>query len=205
MKVEILYMPRSDNLYKIPDNIPIPIDDGACDHLPGLRLPSVALQSTSGRVVDLANLLGRVVVYCYPRTGQPDVDPPPGWNEIPGARGCTPQSCAFRDHYQDLQKLGAQVFGLSAQDTDYQQEAVARLHLPFELLSDSAFVFADRLKLPTFEIAGMRLIKRLTLITHDAQIKKVFYPVFPPDKNAEEVMDWLARQGNSLIQDCGPK
>ena len=193
MKVERLLMPRSDNLYEVPDNIPVPVDDGACDHLPGARLPSVALQSTSSRVLDLAGLTGRVVIYCYPRTGQPNVDPPPGWNEIPGARGCTPQSCAFRDHYQELQKLGAQIFGLSAQDTDYQREAAARLHLPFELLSDSSFQFTDRLRLPTFEAAGMRLIKRLTLITRDAQIEQVFYPVFPPDKNAEEVIAWLAK------------
>jgi len=193
MKVERLLMPRSDNLYEVPDNILVPVDDGACDHLPGARLPSVALQSTSSRVLDLAGLTGRVVIYCYPRTGQPNVDPPPGWNEIPGARGCTPQSCAFRDHYQELQKLGAQIFGLSAQDTDYQREAAARLHLPFELLSDSSFQFTDRLRLPTFEAAGMRLIKRLTLITRDAQIEQVFYPVFPPDKNAEEVIAWLAK------------
>ena len=186
-------MPRSDNLCEIPGNAPVPVDDGACNHLTGMRIPSVALLSTSGRVVDLAGLPGYVVVYCYPRTGQPDVDPPKGWNEIPGARGCTPQSCAFRDHYQELQILGAQVFGLSTQDTDYQREAAERLQLPFELLSDSALEFANRLRLPTFEIAGMILIKRLTLIAHDGQIVKVFYPVFPPDRNADEVMNWLSQ------------
>ncbi len=190
-------MPRSDNLYEIPSNVPVPVDDGACDHLTGMRLPSVALRSTSGHLVDLAGLAGRVVIYCYPRTGRPDVDPPQGWNEIPGARGCTPQACAFRDHYQELQKLGAQVFGLSTQDTDYQREAVARLHLPFELLSDSELEFANRLRLPTFEIAGMRLIKRLTLIAYDGEIEKVFYPVFPPDQNAHEVINWLARHNRS--------
>ena len=186
-------MPRSDNLYQIPNNLPVPVDDGVCNHLTGMSLPSVLLISTSARLVDLVGLSGRVVIYCYPRTGQPDVDPPRGWNEIPGARGCTPQACAFRDHYQELQKLGAQVFGLSTQDTDYQQEAVARLHLPFELLSDSDLEFANQLRLPTFEIAGMRLIERLTLIVHNCVIEKVFYPVFPPDKNANEVIDWLAR------------
>jgi len=183
-------MPRSDNLYEIPNNVPVPVADGACNHLTGMRLPSVALRSTSGRLVDLAGLSGRVVIYCYPRTGRPDVDPPQGWNEIPGARGCTPQACAFRDHHQELQELGAQVFGLSAQDTDYQREAVARLHLPFELLSDSELELANRLRLPIFEIGGMRLIKRLTLIARGGQIEKVFYPVFPPDKNAN-VMSYL--------------
>ncbi len=186
-------MPRSDNLYEIPNNVPVPVDDGACNHLTGMHLPSVALRSTSDRLVDLAGLSARVVIYCYPRTGRPDVDPPQGWNEIPGARGCTPQACAFRDHHRELQELGAQVFGLSTQDTDYQREAVARLHLPFELLSDSELEFANRLRLPIFEVAGMRLVKRLTLIVRDGQIEKVFYPVFPPDKNANEVIHWLAR------------
>lgn len=190
-------MPRSDNLYEIPNNVPLPVDDGACNHLTGMRLPPVALRSTSGRLVDLAGLSGRVVIYCYPRTGQPDIDPPQGWNEIPGARGCTPQACAFRDHHQELQKLSAQVFGLSTQDTDYQQEAVTRLHLPFELLSDSELEFANRLRLPIFEIAGMRLIKRLTLIACDGEIKRVFYPVFPPDKNAGEVINWLVQYDQS--------
>ena len=189
-------MPRSDNLYELPENIAAPVDDGACNHLMGMRLPSVALTSTAGRVVELAGLPGCVVIYCYPRTGRPGVDPPQGWNEIPGARGCTPQACAFRDHYRELQRLGAQVFGLSTQDSDYQREAAARLHLPFELLSDTALEFAQRLRLPTFEIDGMRLIKRLTLIANDGQIEKVFYPVFPPDKNAEEVIGWLAQALN---------
>ena len=186
-------MPRSDNLYEIPNDVPVPVDDGACNHLAGMRLASVALISTSGRLVDLAGLSGDIVIYCYPRTGRPDVDPPQGWNEIPGARGCTPQACAFRDHHQELQELGAQVFGLSTQDTDYQRETVARLHLPFELLSDSELELANRLRLPIFEIAGMRLIKRLTLIVRDGRIEKVFYPVFPPDENANEVIRWLAR------------
>lgn len=185
-------MARVDNIYELPKNLPVPADDGACRHLPGMSLPSIPLGSTAGRLVDLSQLTGRTVVYCYPRTGQPDKDPPSGWNEIPGARGCTPQSCAFRDHYRELQALGARVFGLSTQDTDYQSEAVERLHLPFELLSDVELAFATALQLPTFAIDSMVLIKRLTLILRDGCIEKVFYPVFPPDRNAAEVMAWLS-------------
>ena len=158
-----------------------------------MQLPSVPLTSTAGRIVDLANLPGRTVVYCYPRTGRPDQEPPNGWNEIPGARGCTPQSCAFRDHYRELQALGAGVFGLSTQSTDYQREAVERLHLPFDLLSDSELVFTRALRLPTFQVESVTLIKRLTLIIVNGRIEKVFYPVFPPDKNAGEVIEWLSR------------
>lgn len=186
-------MPRTDNLYELPKNIPVPVDDGACNHLSGMKLPSVPLMSTRGRVVDIASLLGRTIVYCYPRTSRPDRDPPKGWNEIPGARGCTSQSLAFRDHYKELQSLSARVFGLSTQSTDYQKEAAMRLHLPFELLSDSEFAFAKALRLPTFEVENMVLIKRLALIISDGRIEKVFYPVFPPDKNAEEVIGWLLR------------
>ena len=142
--------------------------------------------------MDLAGLSGRTVVYCYPRTGKPDEEPPRGWNEIPGARGCTPQSCAFRDHFQELQAIGAGVFGLSTQSAEYQKEAVERLHLPFELLSDSELAFARALRLPTFEVGTMTLIKRLTLILLDGRIEHVFYPVFPPDKNAQEVVAWLS-------------
>jgi len=143
--------------------------------------------------VDLSSLPGRTVVYCYPRTGRPDEDLPGGWDEIPGARGCTPQSCAFRDHHAELQGLGARVFGLSTQDTAYQREAVERLHLPFELLSDEDLAFARALGLPTFEVEGMALIKRLTLVICDGHIERVFYPVFPPSKNADEVVEWLFR------------
>lgn len=183
---------RSDNLHELPPDLPVPVDDGACVHLAGARLPAVPLPSTNGRTVDLARLAGRTVVYCYPRTGRPDQEVPTGWNQIPGARGCTPQSCAFRDHYQELRGLGvAEVFGLSTQDSDYQREAVERLHLPFELLSDEKLAFALALKLPTFEVDGMTLIKRLTLIVRSGVIENVFYPVFPPDKNAEEVVRWL--------------
>ena len=190
-------MTRSDNLYELPEKLPVPTDDGACDHLPGLAMPSVSLHSTAGRLVDLSRLTGRTVVYCYPRTGHPDQDPPTGWNEIPGARGCTPQSCAFRDHYRELQALGAQVFGLSTQDTNYQREAVERLHLPFELLSDEDLAFATALRLPTFTVDSIVLIKRLTLIIRDGRIEYVFYPVFPPDKNADEIVSWLAQHSEN--------
>jgi peroxiredoxin len=184
-------MTRSDNLYELPTNLPAPVDDGGCDHLWGLELPSLSLLMTTGAYVDLSQLNGRTVVYCYPRTGSPDKEPPMGWNEIPGARGCTPQACTFRDHYQELKTLNAHVFGLSTQDTAYQQEAVERLHLPFPLLSDENLKFTNTLNLPTFTAAGMTLIKRLTLIVHNGRIEHLFYPVFPPDQNANEVITWL--------------
>jgi peroxiredoxin len=159
---------RTDNLYRLPENLPVPKDDGACDHLRGLTLPSVALRVTSGLTIDLSEE-GRpwLVVYCYPRTGRPDQEPPGGalaWNAIPGARGCTPQSCAYRDHHAELAALGATVYGLSTQDTAYQLEAAQRLHLPFPLLSDERLKFARGLRLPTFTFKGLELIKRLTLI-----------------------------------------
>jgi peroxiredoxin len=186
-------MSRVDNPYELPEELPVPTDDGASDHLPGMRLPSVSLASTAGEPIDLSTLLGKTVVYCYPMTGRPGRDLPQGWDEIPGARGCTPQSCAFRDHHEELRALGASVFGLSTQDTEYQREAAERLHLPFELLSDEELAFAKALDLPTFEADGMILLKRLTLIVDDGRIEKVFYPVFPPDKNAEEVVEYLER------------
>jgi len=192
---------RSDNLHELPKDLPVPEDDGACDHLKGMKLPAIALQATGGRKVDLSSLKGVTVVYIYPRTGRPDQNLLPGWNAIPGARGCTPQSCAFRDHYQELKRAGAsQIFGLSTQDTEYQREAAERLHLPFELLSDERLAFARALKLPTFDVAGLRLIKRLALIVRDGVIVKVFYPVFPPDRNAGDVLDWLASR-NGVIGD----
>jgi peroxiredoxin len=190
-------MPRTDNLYELPHDLPAPVDDGACDHLVGIRLPSIPLLSTAGRLVDVSRSAGRTVIYVYPRTGRPDVDPPQGWNEIPGARGCTPQSCAFRDHYQELRRHGAQVFGLSTQDTEYQREAAERLHLPFELLSDAALAFTTSLRLPTFTVEGLPLIRRLTLIIREARIEKVFYPVFPPDRNAADVLAWLEQHSTT--------
>lgn len=186
-------MARSDNLYELPKNLPVPQDDGACDHLTGMQLPPVRLRSTSGREIDVSSLTGTTVIYFYPRTGRPDQEVLTGWNEIPGARGCTPQSCAFRDHHEELKRAGAaHVFGASTQDTAYQREAVERLHLPFELLSDEKLALARALKLPTFEVDGMTLIKRLTLIARDGVVAKVFYPVFPPDRNAGDVLAWLA-------------
>jgi peroxiredoxin len=185
-------MMDADSLHESSESIPTPVDDGAYDHLPGMRLPPVALPSTSGESVDLSSLLGKTVVYCYPRTGRPNENLPRGWDEIPGARGCTPQSCAFRDYHSELRSLGARVFGLSTQDTGYQREAVERLHLPFELLGDESLTFAKALALPTFEVEGMTLLKRLTLVIHDGRIERVFYPVFPPGENAGEVVEWLS-------------
>jgi peroxiredoxin len=183
---------RSDNLHELPKDLPVPQDDGACSHLTGMKLPQVALVTTAGQRVDLSALKGRTVVYIYPRTGRPDQEVPTGWNAIPGARGCTPQSCAFRDHFEELKRAGAaHVYGLSTQDSAYQREAVERLHLPFDLLSDEKLELAQALRLPTFEVDGMTLIKRLTLIARDGAIEKVFYPVFPPDRNAGDVLRWL--------------
>ena len=188
-------MARSDNVYELPPDLPVPRDDGACAHLTGTRVPSIALPSTRGTAVDLSVLPGRTVVYCYPRTGRPNEDPPPGWNAIPGARGCTPQSCGFRDHHAEMLALGIdKVFGLSAQNTAYQQEAAKRLNLPFALLSDETLALARALRLPTFEIAGMTLIKRLTMIIHAGTIEHVFYPVFPPDANAPDIIHWLVER-----------
>ncbi len=194
-------MADTEKAYDLPQGILAPTDDGAADHLPGMRLPSVPLSSTSGGTVDLSALSESTVVYCYPMTGRPDRDLPQGWDEIPGARGCTPQSCSFRDHHAELRELGARVFGLSTQSTGYQREAVARLHLPFELLSDEDLAFAGALSLPTFEADGMILIKRLTLVLEDGRIEKVFYPVFPPGKNADEVLAWLRRQRSGEDRD----
>ncbi len=176
----------------LPDVLPVPQDDGAARHLTGARLPDLALPATDGAQVNLARLGGRTVAYIYPRTGRPGQPLPEGWDGIPGARGCTPQSCGFRDHFADLKRLGvAQLFGLSTQTTDYQREAVERLHLPFAILSDAELRLTRALKLPTFEVAGMTLIKRMAWVIDDGVITKVFYPVFPPDQSAEEVLAWL--------------
>lgn len=180
-------------LSQLPQDLPIPVDDGAAGHLTGLSLPDLKLPATDGSSINLAGLRGRWVIYIYPMTGRPDVSLPDGWDGIPGARGCTPQSCSFRDHYDELRLLETGVFGLSAQPTDYQREARDRLHLPFELLSDSELKLKALLQLPTFTVAGMELYKRLTLIAEDGVIVKVFYPVFPPDRNADDVLDWLRR------------
>jgi peroxiredoxin len=176
----------------LPDGLPVPQDDGAALHLAGLQLPSVPLAATDGSTVDLSKLSGRTVVYIYPRTGVPGQPPPDGWDAIPGARGCTPQSCSFRDHFTELERLGvARLYGLSTQDTVYQSEAVDRLHLPFPILSDCNLALARAIKLPTFTVAGMNLLKRMVLVIDAGVIVKVFYPVFPPDRSADEVIAWL--------------
>jgi peroxiredoxin len=175
-------------------HLPGPIDDGACDHLPGLKMPALVLPSTAGRLVDLSKRdAARTIVYCYSMTGVPGAPLPEGWDLIPGARGCTPQACAFRDHYQELATFEAEWFGLSTQPTDYQREMAERLRLPFEILSDEALTFANALKLPTFEAGGMRLIKRLTLIIRGGRIETVLYPVFPSYESAARVIAWLER------------
>ncbi|HET9717632.1 MAG TPA: peroxiredoxin [Pseudolabrys sp.] len=184
--------PGTHNPQHLPSDIPAPQDDGAAAHLTGLRMPDLQLAATDGSAVNLSRLQGRTVVYIYPRTGVPGIDPPEGWDLIPGARGCTPQSCSFRDHFGELKRLGVrQLYGLSTQDSAYQKEAAERLRLPFPILSDAKLALARALGLPTFSVAGMTLLKRMALIVDDAIISKVFYPVFPPDKNAEQVIAWL--------------
>jgi len=184
--------PVTHNPQFLPPGIPAPQDDGAARHLAGMKLPDLALPASDGAAVNLSKLKGRTVVYIYPRTGVPGVDPPDGWDQIPGARGCTPQSCSFRDHFGELKRLGAaQLYGLSTQDTAYQREAATRLHLPFAILSDEKLALTKTLKLPIFSVAGMTLLKRMALVVDDGAITKAFYPVFPPDKNAEEVIAWL--------------
>jgi len=172
--------------------LPAPLDEGAARHLPGARMPDIALSATDGSTVSLSRLDGRTVVYTYPLTGLPGTPLPEGWDDIPGARGCTPQSCAFRDYHADLLAAGAgRVFGLSTQDTAYQREAAERLHLPFPLLSDAALRLTTALQLPAMLVEGATLLQRMTLIIRDGVITHVFYPVFPPDRNATEVLAWL--------------
>jgi peroxiredoxin len=184
-------MEQQTNL-DLPPNLPVPKDDGGARHLVGMALPDLELPSTSNRRVNLSRISApRLVLYAYPMTGRPDRKLPQGWDDIPGARGCTPETCGFRDHHKDLAKLRTEVFGVSTQDTAYQQEMVKRLQVPFEVLSDEHFALTKALNLPTFEVEGMRLIKRLTLVVRNHRIEHVFYPVFPPDKHAEEVMAWL--------------
>jgi peroxiredoxin len=174
--------------------IPAPKDDGATRHLVGAKMAPIPLQATNGQKVDLSTLRGRTVVYAYPRTGQPGVENPPGWDMIPGARGCTPQSCSFRDHFAEMKALGVtHLYGLSTQDPDYQREASERLHLPFAILSDEHLALTEAMKLPTFQTSGMTLFKRFTLVIDDGVVKHVFYPVFPPDRSAADVVEWLSR------------
>jgi len=196
-------MSAADSFYELPDNLPVPTDDGAADHLRGARVSSLPLLSTAGGVVDLSALRGSSVVYAYPRTGEPGRGVPDGWDEIPGARGCTPQSCAFRDAHSELGSLGVRVFGLSTQTTEYQLEAARRLRLPFPLLSDAGLAFTRRMRLPSFRFADMTLLKRLTLVIREGRIEHVFYPVFPPDKNADEVLAWLRGRASRGFVEAG--
>lgn len=182
------------SLNELPEDLPIPEDDGACDHLIGMRLPNLSLLTTNDATVNFSTISESTVIYIYPMTGRPDTELPDGWDQIPGARGCTPQSCSFRDHYSELKDLNATVFGLSTQTTEYQKEAVNRLHLPFALVSDSSLQFIQKLSLPTFQVNDMVLSKRITLIAQNGVIQKVFYPVFPPDDNANQVIGYLNEQ-----------
>ena len=184
-------MPRDP--LTLPPDLPVPEDDGAADHLPGAAIPELSLPATDGSVLDLAEEAeGTLVLYVYPRTGTPGEDPPPEWDAIPGARGCTPQSCAFRDLHGELERLGARVLGLSAQSGEEQRDFAERFHLPYPLLSDPGLRLAAALRLPTFEWEGRTLYRRITLVARAGRIAKVFYPVFPPDRNPAEVAAWLS-------------
>jgi len=179
------------NLSQLPSDLPVPQDDGAADHLVGIALPAISLNSTMHTQLDLSKVNGRLVIYCYPMTGQPNAALPDGWDQIPGARGCTPQSCSFRDHYQELRSLGAEVVGLSVQSTEYQREMAERLHLPFPVLSDDGYQLQRALQLPTFVAAGMTLLKRITLIVNKGVIEAVHYPIFPSDSDPAWVISYL--------------
>jgi peroxiredoxin len=182
-----------DGHFELPPDLPVPEDDGAADHLPGLVLPALDLPSTSAGAVNLADLAsGRLVAYVYPMTGTPGQPLPAGWDDIPGARGCTPQSCAYRDSLAEFDRLGAGVVGIGAQGHDEQREFAHREHIPFPLLDDSGLELATALGLPTFEAGGKTLYRRLTFVAEAGTIVKAFYPVFPPDRNAAEVLAWLA-------------
>lgn len=185
----------ADNYTTLPADLPMPDDDGLAEHLvPGVRMPALTLPSSDGREVQLSALPpGRTVLYLYPLTGRPGVDLPDGWDAIPGARGCSTEACNFRDHHQQLQAVGAAaIFGLSSQSKEYQAEVVERLHLPFPMLSDPQLQLADTLELPTFAAPGHpRLYSRLTMIVRDGLIEHVFYPIFPPNTHAEQVLTWL--------------
>jgi peroxiredoxin len=181
------------DLANLPADLPVPVDDGAAAHLRGSRVPDIPLPATDGRRISLATYPApRIVVYAYPRTGRPGEAPlVDDWDAIPGARGCTPETCGFRDHHAELVAAGAEVFGLSTQDSAYQRELVARLHLPFSVLSDVDLALTRAWGLPTFEAAGQTLLKRLTLVLRDGRVEHLWYPVFPPDRHAAEVLAWL--------------
>ena len=188
-------MPSNHNA--LPADLPVPEDDGAADHLRGMRLPDVALAATEGCTISLAKLSGRTIAYAYPRTGEPGRPGlTPDWDAIPGARGCTPQACDFRDHHDELKARGvAQIYGLSTQTSAYQREAAERLRLPFSMLSDPHRAFAMAARLPVFEVGGQVLLRRLTLVIDDGVVTHLFYPVFPPDQSARQVLDWLGGTG----------
>ena len=190
---------RANDPYTLPPDMPVPEDDGAADHLPGMQVPPVALPSTQGGEVVLAELPGHSVLFCYPRTGRPGEDNPPGWDAIPGARGCTPEACGFRDRHELFADLGVRVLAHSTQDPAYQRELAERIHLPFPVLSDERLELVHALRLPTFEAGGSRLVKRMTLVIRDGRIEHVFYPVFPPDTHAGDVLAWLSDSGGRAI------
>ncbi|MGA7962112.1 MAG: peroxiredoxin [Candidatus Acidiferrales bacterium] len=178
--------------FPLPADLPRPLDDGATSHLGALSLPAIALVSTAGRIVDVSKLRApRTVLYFYPMTGVPGKPLPEGWDLIPGARGCTPQTCGFRDLHEQLLALNVEVLGCSTQTPEYQREMTRRLHVPFEILSDADFRLCDALRLPTFVVDGTRLVKRLTLIVREGKIENVFYPVFPPNESASQLLHWL--------------
>jgi peroxiredoxin/GNAT superfamily N-acetyltransferase len=180
------------DLFSLPLNLPVPQDDGQCDHLTGTKIANVSLQSTAGRWLDLKLLTAvPTIVFFYPRTGEAHINTPDGWDDVPGARGCTPQSCGFRDLSDEFKKLGFQVFGLSTQTTNYQQEFAARMHIPFEILSDSELLLTKAMTLPTFKFNNETLIKRMAWVLNEGRILKVFYPVFPSNENASTVLDWI--------------
>ena len=182
------------DLNTLPPDLPVPQDDGACDHLTQVSIPNLKLRSTTDRVVNLSSQSkSPTILFFYPRTGEPGKPAPENWDLIPGARGCTPQSCSFRDLYTEFKSDGYEVFGVSTQSTEYQKEFVLRNHIPFEMLSDADFKLTEALKLPTFTYYEMRLIKRMALVLRDGKIAKVFYPVFPPNKNAEIVLNWIRK------------
>ncbi len=194
---------HTTNPMTLPDNLPRPADDGGAAHLTGMRMPQISLSSTSGELVDLSSLPGRVVVYGYPMTGVPGVELPPGWNDIPGARGCTPQTLSFQSEKDVFSGLGVTIFGLSTQTPEYQKELSGRLGLSFPILSDTEFKLTEALRLPTMTVEGMRLIKRLTLVIDNGVITHVFYPVFPPNESAAQTIAWLRQNPVAGTYDPG--
>jgi peroxiredoxin len=184
--------PPPDVIFSIPIDLPIPLDDGECNHLENMQIPNACLWSTDDQEINLSSLSGWNVIFCYPMTGRPGVPIPEGWVQIPGAAGCTPQACSYRDNHAELKRNRVGIYGISTQTSEAQKEASSRLGLPYPLLSDINHSFSSALKLPMLEVGGSKLIKRLTLILKDGVIKKCFYPVFPPDKNVFEVIAWLS-------------